>query len=163
MIKSIIAETGADVDVNDEGKVFISSQSDESIQKAKSWIEGMMHEIEAGEEFKGKVVSYGAFVNLTPGKDGLLHVSNMSTEFVKDISTLVKLGDELNVRVISVDPEGKISLTTLTPEQEAENGATVAVEEVLIGIAIGEEIEETASPSAVIAEDTRLEKSYLGS
>lgn len=121
IIKSIIAETGAEVDVNDEGSVFISSADDEAIAKAKAWIEDILRVIEVGEEFEGEVVrveNYGAFVNLVPGKDGLLHVSNMSVEFVKDVNSLVKLGDTIKVRVNEVNDDGKIGLTSLTPEQE---------------------------------------------
>lgn len=120
-IKKIIAETGADVDVDDDGKVFISTADEDAMNMAKKWITDMMREIEVGEEFEGEVVrieNYGAFVNLIPGKDGLLHVSNMSTGFVKDPHGLVKEGDMIKVRVNEVSPEGKIGLTTLTKEQE---------------------------------------------
>jgi polyribonucleotide nucleotidyltransferase len=121
MIKSIIAETGAEVDIDDDGSVFISSTDDQAITKAKTWITNLVREVTVGEQFEGKVVrveSYGAFVNILPGKDGLLHVSQMSTEYVADASSMVKLGDMIKVRVNEVSSEGKISLTTLTPQQE---------------------------------------------
>ena len=122
IIKEIIKETGADVDVNDEGSVFISSTDQEAIDAAKTWVTGIVREVEIGEEFDGKVVrieNYGAFVNILPGKDGLLHVSNMSAEYVSDVNSLVKMDQEVHVRVNEVTPEGKIGLTTLTAEQEA--------------------------------------------
>ena len=121
VIKQIIAETGAQVDVNDDGQVFISAIDDEAIDKAKAWVENIVRVVEIGEEFEGKVVrleSYGAFINILPGKDGLLHVSNMSTDYVKDASDLYHLGDTVKVRVNEISPEGKIGLTVLTPEQD---------------------------------------------
>lgn len=121
IIKNIIAETGAQVDVNDEGSVFISAVDQEAIDKAKAWIENIVRVVEIGEEFEGKVVrleSYGAFVNILPGKDGLLHVSNMSTEYVKDAADLFNMDDVVKVRVNEISPEGKIGLTVLTPEQD---------------------------------------------
>ena len=121
VIKQIIAETGAQVDVNDDGQVFISAIDDEAIDKAKAWVENIVRVVEIGEEFEGKVVrleSYGAFINILPGKDGLLHVSNMSTDYVKDASDLYHMGDTVKVRVNEISPEGKIGLTVLTPEQD---------------------------------------------
>lgn len=121
IIKGIISETGAQVDINDDGRVFITSPDENAIQQAKTWISNILREIKTGDEFDGEVVrveKYGAFVNLLPGKDGLLHVSNMSADFVSDVNTLVKLGDIVHVRVTGVDDQGKIGLTSLTPEQE---------------------------------------------
>jgi len=126
VIKAIIAETGAEVNVNDEGQVFISSTDDEAIAKASKWITDLVRTIEMGEEFEGKVVrieSYGAFVNILPGRDGLLHVSNMGMEYVRDANSVVKMGDVVKVRVAEIDPQGKIGLTMLTPEQEAQKKA----------------------------------------
>lgn len=121
IIKNIIAETGAQVDVNDEGSVFISAIDQDAIDKAKAWIENIVRVVEVGEEFEGKVVrleSYGAFVNILPGKDGLLHVSNMSTDYVKDAADLYKMDDIVKVRVNEISPEGKVGLTVLTAEQD---------------------------------------------
>lgn len=122
-IKKIIAETGAEIDINDDGNVFISSVDQEAMDRAKQWIQDLVREIEVGEEFEGEVVrieNYGAFVNLLPGKDGLLHISNMSVDYVSDINQLVKMGDKLKVRVNEIDDQGKVGLTSLTPEQEAQ-------------------------------------------
>jgi polyribonucleotide nucleotidyltransferase len=121
IIKGIIAESGAQVDVDDEGNVFISTDDAESMAKARQMVEGIVKEVEVGEEYDGKVVrlaNFGAFVEILPGKDGLVHVSRMSTEYVSDPSTVVKEGDMVHVRVTEVDAAGKIALSMLTAEQE---------------------------------------------
>ncbi len=120
-IKKIIAETECEVDVNDEGRVVITGVDAAKLDQAFTWVDGLTREIQVGEEFDGKVVrieNFGAFVELLPGRDGLVHVSKLSTSFVKDVNTVVKLGDTLHVRVNEIDDQGKVSLTTLTPEQE---------------------------------------------
>jgi len=86
----------------------------------------MMRVMEVGEEFEGpvtRVESYGAFVEYLPEREGLVHVSAMSTEFVKDANDLVKIGDIVKVRIAEIKEDGKIGLTMLTPEQEAESKA----------------------------------------
>jgi len=120
-IKKIIADTDCQVDVNDEGRVVVTGVDAEKLQSAYDWINGLTREIKIGEEFDGPVVrveSFGAFVNLLPGRDGMVHISKLSTSFVKDINQLIKLGDTLHVRVDDIDDQGRISLTTLTTEQE---------------------------------------------
>ncbi|HKY73808.1 MAG TPA: polyribonucleotide nucleotidyltransferase [Patescibacteria group bacterium] len=126
VIKNIIAMTGAQVDVEEAedqsaGIVNISAQDDEAIEKARSWISGMMREVIAGEQFDGivtRVEKFGCFVEFLPGREGLVHVSRMSTEFVSDPQTLVKIGDSVHVRLFEVDDQGRFNLTMLTPEQE---------------------------------------------
>lgn len=123
IIKGIIEDTGADISVEDDGRVFISSVDQEGMQKAKDMIEGILREVEAGEEFDGTVVritDFGAFVQILPNRDGLVHVSNMSTQYVSDPNNVVSVGDKVHVRVIKVDDLGRIDLTMLTPDQEAE-------------------------------------------
>jgi polyribonucleotide nucleotidyltransferase len=120
-IKKIIADTDCEVNVNDDGKVTVTGVDIDKLEQAYAWISGMTREIQTGEEFDGTVVrveNYGAFVELLPGRDGLVHVSKLSTEFVKDINQVVRLGDTLHVRVNEIDDQGRISLTTLTSEQE---------------------------------------------
>lgn len=122
IIKAIIAETGAEIDVNDEGRVFISSQDDEAINRAKNWILDILREIVVGEEFDGtvtRVESYGAFVTLTPSKEGLVHVSKMAVGYVESADKIVSVGDTVHVRVDGVDDQGKISLTMLSADEEA--------------------------------------------
>jgi len=120
-IKKIIADTECEVDVNDEGRVVITGIDQTKLQQAVDWIDGLTREIEVNEEFDGKVVrieNFGAFVELLPGRDGMVHVSKLSTQFIKNINEVVKLGDTLHVRVNEIDDQGRVSLTTLTPEQE---------------------------------------------
>jgi polyribonucleotide nucleotidyltransferase len=127
MIKSIIRDTGAQVDINDEGQVFITSIDADAANKAKQWIEDLIRVVEPNQEYDGKIVrieAYGAFVNILPGREGLVHVSNMSKDYVDDVNTLVKMGDTVHVRVLEVDPMGKIRLTMLTPEEEAGKGGS---------------------------------------
>jgi len=120
-IKKIIKETGCEVDVDDDGRVVISGTDAAKLKGAVDWISGLTREFVVGEEFDGKVVrveAYGAFVELLPGRDGLVHVSRLATSFVADPNTIVKLGDILHVRVREIDEQGRVSLTALTPEQE---------------------------------------------
>ncbi len=131
MIKSIIEKTGAEISVDEDkekevGLVNISSPDQEKIDAAFKIISNMMRVMEVGEEFEGpvtRVESYGAFVEYLPEREGLVHVSAMSTEFVKDASDIVKLGDVVKVRIAEIKEDGKIGLTMLTPEQQEEVNA----------------------------------------
>ena len=121
MIKKIIAETGCEVDVDDDGKVVVTGVDAIKLKEAADWITGLTREFQVGEEFDGKVVrveAYGAFVELLPGRDGLCHVSRLATSFVADPNTLVKIGDTLHVRIREIDDQNRVSLTALNPEQE---------------------------------------------
>jgi len=130
MIKSIIEQTGAEIEVDEDeerqvGIVNISSPDQAKIDDAKQYIENMMRVVEIGDEFDGEVVRierYGAFVNFLPGRDGLVHVTGMSTEFVENPEDLVQMGQTVHVRVADIQDDGKIKLTMLTPEQEAQRG-----------------------------------------
>lgn len=119
-IKNIIATTGAQVDVDDEGNVSISGVSDEEVQKASTWIQGMTREVTVGEEFENsevkRILPFGAFVEFLPGKEGMVHVSQMSTQFVKDPNDVVKIGDKVKVRVMEIDQQGRINLSMLFGE-----------------------------------------------
>lgn len=123
MIKSIIAESGAEVDINDEGLVFITAKDEEARKKATAMVEGIIKVIAAGEEYDGtvaRITDFGAFVTLLPGKDGLVHVSQMAAGRVNHPSDVMSEGDTVHVRVREIDDLGRVSLTMLTPEQEAE-------------------------------------------
>lgn len=114
IIKKIMAETGAQIDVEDDGSVTISGMEQESIERAKSTVEGIVKEVQPGEIYEGEVVRiqpFGAFVNILPGKDGLVHVSDMSEGFVQDPNDVVKEGDKVKVRVREVDNLGRINLS----------------------------------------------------
>lgn len=133
MIKSIIERTGAEIEVDEDeeaavGIVNISSPDQEKIDAAVKIVSDMMRVVEVGEEFDGRVTRvepYGAFVEYLPGREGLVHVSVMSTEFVQDPSQLVNLGDTVHVWINEIKEDGKIGLAMISPEDAAkarENG-----------------------------------------
>lgn len=114
VIKNIIATTGAQVDVEDDGSVSISAIDEESVQKAVEWVEGLTHEVEPGEVFDGTVkrmLNFGAFVEILPGKEGLVHVSEMSTDYVQSPEDVVEIGQKVKVRVKEIDDQGRINLS----------------------------------------------------
>ncbi len=128
-IKAIIAQTGADVDIDDDGKVSISGVSADSVQKAVDWISGMTREVRPGEVFEGEVkriLPFGAFVEYLPGRDGMVHVSKMKRGFVKDPSEVVAIGDIVKVKVEERDQQGRINLSMLLDE---DNGPQEAQDE----------------------------------
>jgi len=114
-IRSITESTGATIDVEDDGRVFIATSDGEAAKKAVSMVEALTREAKIGDVFLGKVVSikpFGAFVNILPGKDGMVHVSELADVRVENVEDVVQLGDEINVMVIDVDSStGKISLS----------------------------------------------------
>ncbi|MEI8232124.1 MAG: polyribonucleotide nucleotidyltransferase [bacterium] len=130
-IKLIMSETGAQVDIDDStgvGKVTVSGVDPVAMDKAVTWIKGMTHVAEAGEEYDGKVTrveGYGAFVEFLPGKQGLVHVSRMSKEYVQDAASVVKEGDIVHVFVKGTDDMGRtdlsmVPLNELKPEAPRE-------------------------------------------
>ncbi|GAB4203027.1 MAG: polyribonucleotide nucleotidyltransferase [Roseiflexaceae bacterium] len=114
-IRGIVESTGAQIDVEDDGRVFVSTADGEAAKRAVSMVEALTREIKVGDVFLGKVVRimpFGAFVNLVPGKDGMVHVSELDINRVENVEDVVKMGDEINVMVIAVDPgTGKVSLS----------------------------------------------------
>lgn len=127
MIKSIIEQSGAEVDVDEDeerkvGVVNISSPDQAAIDRAVELVSAVTHVATVGEEFDGTVTRiepFGAFVEYLPGKEGLVHVSNMSTEYVGDPETVVQLGDSVHVRVAEIKDDGKIGLSMLSEEEQA--------------------------------------------
>ena len=123
-INGIIAQTGVKIDIEDDGSVFIASPDEAAAKEAKGIIDSIVKDIEVGEVYLGTVVNiqtFGAFINLTPGKDGLLHISRMDKKRVNKVEDVMNLGDKVLVRVIEIDPKtGKISLDRkgLLPEEE---------------------------------------------
>ena len=114
VIKNIIATTGAQVDIEDDGSVSISAVDEEAVKKAAEWVEGLTHEVEPGEEYEGTVkrmMNFGAFVEILPGKEGLVHVSEMSTDYVQDPADVVEIGQKVKVRVKEIDDMGRINLS----------------------------------------------------
>ncbi len=124
MIKSIIAQTGAEVNVEDDGSVSISAVDEEAVQKATEWIEGLTHDVTPGETYDGTVkrlLAFGAFVEFLPGKEGMVHVSEMATDYVKDPADVVQIGQTVKVRVKEIDDQGRVNLSMLFGE-DAEKG-----------------------------------------
>jgi len=120
-IKKIIEESDAEIDIKDNGEIFITADSSEKIDKAKSLIEGLVKEVKAGEIYTGKVkriTKYGAFVEILPGLEGLLHISNLCHYHVDKVEDVINVNDEFKVKVIGVDQQGKIDLSKkeLTPK-----------------------------------------------
>jgi polyribonucleotide nucleotidyltransferase len=113
-IRTIIDETGATIDVEPDGRVFIATADETAAQRAIEMIEGLTRDPKVGDIFLGKVVrimNYGAFVNILPGKDGMVHISELAPGRVKTVEEIVQIGDDINVIVTDVDAQGKISLS----------------------------------------------------
>ena len=118
IIRRIIAETGAQVDVEDDGMVTISGTDETGVQKAIDWVKGLTEEAEIGKEYDGeivRIVPFGVFVNILPGKDGLVHISKLATGFLNHPEDVVKEGDKLKVKVAEVDDQGRVNLVPVTP------------------------------------------------
>jgi len=114
IIRNIISQTGATVDVEDDGSVAISGTTEESVKKAMDWVSALMREVKPGEVFDGEVkriLPFGAFVEVLPGKEGMVHVSQMGQGFVKNPSDVVSIGQKVKVRVVEIDEQGRINLS----------------------------------------------------
>ncbi|RHW19336.1 polyribonucleotide nucleotidyltransferase [Sphingomonas gilva] len=121
VIREIVAETGAKVDIDDEGVIKISSSDVSQIEAAKKWILGIVEEAEVGKIYTGKVVNlvdFGAFVNFMGGKDGLVHVSEIRNERVEKVADVLSEGQEVKVKVLEIDPRGKVRLSMRVVDQE---------------------------------------------
>ncbi len=124
IINKIIEETGVKIDIDDDGTVLISSENIDNGYKAKEIIEKIVKEIEVGETYLGKVVritNFGAFVNIDEGKDGLLHISKISEKRVNKVEDVLSIGDEILVKVISIDQQGRINLSRKDAISKKEN------------------------------------------
>ena len=127
-IKGIVAETGAEINIEDDGSVHIYATSGESMARAKEIIGGMTREIEVGQTYQGRVVStkeFGAFVEVFPGRDGLVHISELADFRVKRTEDVAKVGDVIWVKCIGIDDKGRVKLSrkaALKERSEAETG-----------------------------------------
>lgn len=121
VIKSIIATTGATVDVEDSGVVTISGTDKDAVVKAAEWVKGIVREVKVGEIFEEaevkRVLPFGAFVEFLPGKEGMVHVSKMAEGFVRNPLDVVKLGQRVKVKVYEIDDQGRTNLTMLFGEK----------------------------------------------
>jgi len=116
IINQIIEECGVTVDVEDSGMVFITGTDEAGVNKAVDWIKGITREVQVGEVFQGKVVKimdFGAFVEILPGTDGMVHISKFVKERIQSVSEVVKEGDTIPVKVMSVDELGRINLSAI--------------------------------------------------
>jgi len=115
-IRGLIAKTGTEINIDDDGKVTISGLDKTKVEEAVHYISDSTREVKVGEEFTGEVkrlLNFGAFVGLLPGKDGMIHVSKMGKGFVKDAASVLKVGQQVKVRVIQIDEQGRINLQLL--------------------------------------------------
>ena len=114
IINEIIDETGVQIDIEDDGSIFITSVDEASANKAQQWIDNLTHEVKAGEIFNAKVtrlMTFGAFAEILPGQEGLIHISEFSDKRVDKVEDVVKVGDVVPVKVKQIDDQGRINLT----------------------------------------------------
>ena len=114
IINEIIAQTGVNIDIEDSGLVFVTSEKEEGAKKALEWINNLTREVKAGEIFDGivvKITDFGAFIELFPNQDGLVHISEISDKRIERVSDVMKIGDVVKVKVKKIDEHGRVSLT----------------------------------------------------
>jgi len=125
-IKAIQAESGADVNIEDDGTVHIYAAKEESLNRAFEMVDGMFAEIEVGKLYTGKVVSttkFGAFMSVLPGRDGLIHISELSDSRVKETEDVVKAGEMVTAKCIGVDDKGRVKMSRKAAMAEADSAA----------------------------------------
>ncbi len=124
-IQKITGETGADIDIKDDGTIMIASPDGASIKAAKQWIASIVEEPEVGKIYKDapvvSVMDFGAFVQIMPGKDGLVHISELSEERVGKTSDVVKEGDKVDVKLVAIDDRGRLQLSMKAAKRELED------------------------------------------
>jgi polyribonucleotide nucleotidyltransferase len=128
MIRSIVEETGATVDIEDDGSVFIGAANEDSARRAIEIIEAMTKDVEVGQVYTGKVsrlMNFGAFVEIAPGKDGLVHISELSDVRVDSVEDAVSVGEEVQVMVTEIDPMGRVNLSRRAVLEGNTDAATV--------------------------------------
>ena len=121
IINKIISETGVKMDVEEDGHVYIATPDEEAAQRAKKWVEELTHEVQVGETYLGKVtrlMKFGVFVEILPGKEGMVHVSQLATRRVEKPEDVVHEGDEIMVKVTEIDDKGRINLSRKVLLQE---------------------------------------------
>lgn len=127
VINEIIAATGVTIDIEDDGLVMVTSVSAEASTKAVDWIKNITREVEVGEVFQGKVtrlMNFGAFVEVLPKQEGLVHVSELSWNYVNNVTDVVKVGDIIPVKVIEIDDQGRINLSHRQTQPKPEGVST---------------------------------------
>jgi polyribonucleotide nucleotidyltransferase len=122
VINEIIGETGVAIDIEPTGLIFVIAEKEEAARKALSWIKNITREVKVGEIFQGKVkriLNFGAFVEILPGQEGLIHISQLAPWRVEKVEDIVKLGDIVPVKVISIDEQGRINLSLKEAQPDA--------------------------------------------
>ncbi|MEK7078091.1 MAG: polyribonucleotide nucleotidyltransferase [Patescibacteria group bacterium] len=120
IIHQITDETGVTIDIEDDGLIFITSENDESANRALEWIKNITHEVKPGEIFQAKIVrilNFGAFAEILPGQQGLIHISELSSGRVEKVEDVVNIGDVVSVKVKNIDSEGRINLSLKDAQQ----------------------------------------------
>jgi polyribonucleotide nucleotidyltransferase len=128
-IKALVAETGCEINVDDDGTVRIYSNNPEGMARAKQMIDGMFAEIEIGKLYQGRVVTtkeFGAFVEVLPGKDGLVHISELADFRVNKTEDVVKIGDMVWVKCVGVDDKGRVKLSRRAAMKERNDAEAAA-------------------------------------
>ena len=128
MINKIIDETGVKIDIEEDGKVFIYSQDEENSKKALKMVEDIAKDIEVGQVYEGtvaRIMNFGAFIELGGGKEGLLHISKISKERIKNVEDVLKVGDVVKVKVIEIDDQGRINLSKKALEEDEETNEKI--------------------------------------
>ncbi len=138
MIRKITEETGAQIDVEDDGRVFIAAVDQQAGQRAIDWIKSLTDEVEVGRIYRGKVVRimpFGAFVEVLPGQDGLVHISKLTDHRVERVEEVVNIGDEIMVKAVEIDSQGRLNLSRQAAVEELQSR--------------GEPVDETISQEAI--------------
>jgi polyribonucleotide nucleotidyltransferase len=124
-VRGLEAETGAKIDIEDDGTITICGTNAEGVEKARRQIDGISAVAQVGTVYNGKIVAvkdFGCFVEILPGQDGMLHISQLSDKRVEDIHKFVKVGDQFPVRVESIDDSGRVKLSRKTEGSVGEEG-----------------------------------------
>ena len=122
VIQKITGETGAEIDIKDDGTIMIASPDKRSIDAAREWIESIVAEPEIGKIYVDvpvvSVLDFGAFVQIMPGKDGLVHISELAEDRVEKVTDVVKEGDKVTVKLVAIDDRGRLQLSMKAAQRE---------------------------------------------
>jgi len=121
VINEIIKECEVSIDVEEDGKIFVTAEKEESAKKAIAWIKNITREIKVGEVFQGKIkriLDFGAFAEILPGQEGLIHISQLAPYRVEKVEDVVRIGDIVQVKVISIDEQGRINLSLRAAKEQ---------------------------------------------
>src|SRR5207302_4329684 len=125
-IKGIQESTGAKIDIDDDGTVYVSHSSAAGAEAAKAKVEALTEEVRIGKSYNGRVTSvkdFGAFIEILPGRDGLCHISELDDKFVDRVDSVCKVGDEMKVKVIAIDDQDRVKLSRKAVLREERGGA----------------------------------------